>query len=87
MLCKDVRPTQTAMVLSDSFLMCGLPARVPADLITGLLRERNFSEVVAHCKSRLRFSDAIVFLEGFDAQVDVMVVVYNLNDAVKDHSI
>ena len=86
-LCKDVRPTQTAMVLSDSFLMCGLPARVPADLITGLLRKRNFSEVVAHCKSRLRVSDAIAFLEGFDAQVDVMVVVYNLNDAVKDHSI
>ena len=86
-LCKDVRQTQTAMVISDSFLMCGLSARVPEDLITGLLRERKFSEVVTHCKSRLRFSDAIAFLEKFDATVDVMVVVYNVNDAVKDNSI
>jgi hypothetical protein len=84
---EEVRQTHTAMVISDSILMVGLPARVPADLITGQLREMNFSEVVMHCKSRLRFSDAIAFLEKFEATVDVIVVVYNLNDAARDYSI
>jgi hypothetical protein len=83
----DVRQTHTAMVISDSILMVGQTARVPADLITGQLREMNFSEVVMHCKSRLRFSDAIAFLEKFEATVDVIVVVYNLNDAARDYSI